>query len=107
MACSWEEALDALAAKLTSLVAEHGPDVVADYTGTGGPLDPSGYALAEAFMRNLSSRQRYSALSIDCPAKILVPQLVAGVHCSASPTFPGPPCCPPSASTPRSPMATG
>jgi anaerobic selenocysteine-containing dehydrogenase len=82
---SWDEALDDIAARLTALVDAHGPDVVADYTGTGGPLDPSGYALAEAFMRNLGSRQRYSALSIDCPAKFLVPQLMAGVQLQFQP----------------------
>jgi anaerobic selenocysteine-containing dehydrogenase len=83
--CSWDEALGDIAARLTTLVGEHGPDVVADYTGTGGPLDPSGYALAEAFMRNLGSRQRYSALSIDCPAKFLVPQLMVGVQLQFQP----------------------
>lgn len=82
---SWDEVLDDVAARLTALVGEHGPDVVADYTGTGGPLDPSGYALADAFLRNLGSRQRYSALSIDCPAKFLVPQLMAGVQLQFQP----------------------
>ena len=66
-------------------MAEHGPEVVADYTGTGGPLDPSGYALAEGMMRNLGSHQRYSALSIDCPSKFLVPQLMAGVQLQFAP----------------------
>ena len=88
VACSWDDALDDIATRLATLVAEHGPDVVADYTGTGGPLDPSGYALAEAFMRNLGSRQRYSALSIDCPAKFLVPQLMAGVQLQFQPDLP-------------------
>ncbi len=80
VACSWDEALDDIAARLRALIDEHGPDVVADYTGTGGPLDPSGYALAEGLMRNLGSHSRYSALSVDCPAKFLVPQLMAGVQ---------------------------
>jgi anaerobic selenocysteine-containing dehydrogenase len=83
--CSWAEALDDIASRLRSLIDEHGPEVVADYTGTGGPLDPSGYALAEGFMRNLGSHQRYSALSIDCPAKFLVPQLMAGVQLQFQP----------------------
>ncbi len=83
--CSWDEALEDIAMRLQALVADHGPDVVADYTGTGGPLDPSGYALAEAFMRNLGSHQRYSALSIDCPSKFLVPQLMAGVQLQFQP----------------------
>lgn len=68
-----DEALDDIAARHAALMDAHGPEVVADYTGTGGPLDPSGYALTEGFLRNLGSHQRYSALSIDCPAKFLVP----------------------------------
>ena len=36
-------------------------------------------------MRNLGSHQRYSALSIDCPAKFLVPQLMAGVQLQFQP----------------------
>src|SRR4051794_30705936 len=83
--CTWDEALDDIAARLRGLVDQHGPEAVADYTGTGGSLDPSGYALAESFMRNLGSHQRYSALSIDCPAKFLVPQLMAGVQLQFQP----------------------
>jgi anaerobic selenocysteine-containing dehydrogenase len=83
--CSWDDALDDIASRLRALVDEHGPDVVADYTGTGGPLDPSGYAIAEGLMRNLGSHQRYSALSIDCPAKFLVPQLMGGVQLQFQP----------------------
>jgi anaerobic selenocysteine-containing dehydrogenase len=83
--CSWDDALDDIGSRLMALVDQFGPEVVADYTGTGGPLDPSGYALAEGFMRNLGSHQRYSALSIDCPAKFLVPQLIAGVQLQFQP----------------------
>ena len=35
---------------LAAIVAEHGPEAVADYVGTGGPLDPSGYALADGLL---------------------------------------------------------
>jgi anaerobic selenocysteine-containing dehydrogenase len=87
--CTWDEALDDIAARIAALVDEHGPEVVADYTGTGGPLDPSGYALAEGFMRHLGSHQRYSALSIDCPAKFLVPQLIAGIQLQFQPDLAG------------------
>jgi anaerobic selenocysteine-containing dehydrogenase len=85
VATTWDDALDDIAARIAALVDEHGPEVIADYTGTGGPLDPSGYALAEGFMRNLGSHQRYSALSIDCPSKFLVPELMAGVQLQFQP----------------------
>ena len=62
VATTWDEALDDIAARLTAVVAEHGPAAVASYTGTGGPLDPSGYAVAQGFFRALGSSTMYSAL---------------------------------------------
>lgn len=77
---TWDDALDDIAARLRDIVAAHGPNAVAHYTGTGGPLDPSGYALAHGFFRALGTEQSYSALSVDCSGKFLVPELVAGVQ---------------------------
>lgn len=82
---SWDEALDDIAALITGIVAEHGPTAVASYTGTGGPLDPSGYAMAHGFFRALGTDQMYSALSIDCAGKFLVPELIAGVQVQFAP----------------------
>jgi anaerobic selenocysteine-containing dehydrogenase len=88
VATTWDEALDDIAARLTAVVDEHGPAAVASYTGTGGPLDPSGYALAQGFFRALGSSTMYSALSVDCSGKFLVPELVAGVQLQFSPDLP-------------------
>lgn len=77
---SWDDALDDIAARLRDLLDTHGPQSVAHYTGTGGPLDPSGYAMAHGFFRSLGTEQNYSALSVDCAGKFLVPELVAGVQ---------------------------
>jgi anaerobic selenocysteine-containing dehydrogenase len=77
---TWDDALDEIAAVIAGIVADHGPTAIASYTGTGGPLDPSGYALAQGFFRSLGTDQMYSALSIDCSGKFLVPELVAGVQ---------------------------
>src|SRR3954462_8195886 len=79
-ATSWDDALDDVAALTAGIVAEHGPGAVAHYVGTGGPLDPSGYAVGHGFFRALGTDQHYSALSIDCSGKALVPQLVSGVQ---------------------------
>ena len=76
----WDEALDDIAARTAALVAEHGSGSIANYVGTGGPLDPAGYAMAHGFFRSLGSSQNYSALSVDCSGKYLVPQLVSGVQ---------------------------
>jgi len=77
---TWDEALDDIAACTRAIVAEHGPLAVAHYVGTGGPLDPAGYAMGHGFFRALGTDQHYSALSIDCSGKALVPQLVSGVQ---------------------------
>lgn len=82
---SWDETLDDIAALLGGFVAQHGPSAVASYTGTGGPLDPSGYAMAHGFFRAVGTDQMYSALSIDCAGKFLVPELVAGVQMQFQP----------------------
>ncbi|MEO5900058.1 MAG: molybdopterin-dependent oxidoreductase, partial [Ilumatobacteraceae bacterium] len=80
VAAGWDDALDDIAATLHGIVADHGPGAIASYTGTGGPLDPSGYAMAQGFFRALGSDQMFSALSIDCAGKFLVPELVSGVQ---------------------------
>ena len=85
---TWDDALDDIAARLAAVVAEHGPAAVASYTGTGGPLDPSGYAMAHGFFRALGSSTMYSALSVDCPGKFLVPELMAGVQLQFQPDLP-------------------
>ncbi len=77
---TWDEALDDVAARIRALIDEHGPSSIVSYTGTGGPLDPTGYAMAHGFFRALGAEHHYSALSIDCPGKFLVPELVAGVQ---------------------------
>ena len=77
---SWDDALDDIASTVRDLVERHGANAVAHYTGTGGPLDPSGYAMANGFFRALGTEQNYSALSVDCSGKFLVPELVAGVQ---------------------------
>lgn len=76
----WNETLDDITARVREIVSAHGPNAIAHYTGTGGPLDPSGYAMAHGFFRSLGTSQNFSALSIDCSGKFLVPELVAGVQ---------------------------
>jgi anaerobic selenocysteine-containing dehydrogenase len=77
---SWDEALDEIAQLTRSIIGAHGAGVIANYVGTGGPIDPAGYAMAHGFFRALGTHQHYSALSIDCSGKALIPQLVSGVQ---------------------------
>ncbi len=55
----WDEALDDIASITAGIVAEHGAGTIANYVGTGGPLDPLGYAVAHGFFRALGSDQSY------------------------------------------------
>jgi anaerobic selenocysteine-containing dehydrogenase len=80
VATSWDDALADIADRVASIRDEHGPNAIAHYVGTGGPLDPSGYAMAHGFFRALGTDRHFSALSIDCSGKQLVPQLVSGVQ---------------------------
>lgn len=80
VASTWGEALDDIADITRSILTEHGPSAIANYVGTGGPLDPAGYAVAAGFFRTLGSSENYSALSVDCSGKALIPQLVSGVQ---------------------------
>ncbi len=82
---TWDAVLDDIADVTRAIVSEHGPSAIANYVGTGGPLDPAGYAVAAGFFRALGSTENYSALSVDCSGKQLIPQLVSGVQMMFAP----------------------
>ena len=81
---SWDELLDDLAAGLSRVAEESGPDAVGTYFGSLSGWDPAGRATAEAFHRALRSRSRYTSTTTDCPAKPLVAQAVLG-HAAITP----------------------
>jgi anaerobic selenocysteine-containing dehydrogenase len=85
---TWEAALDLAAAIVGDLTTRHGRDAVGVYRSTGWAFDPAGAAASNAFFRGLGTTQQYSSLSIDCPSKYLVPQLVAGVGLVPQPDLP-------------------
>ena len=84
VAVSWAELLDDLAGHLAGIIGEHGPDAVATYFGSLSGWDPAGRAVAETLHHRLGSRSRYTSVTIDCPAKPLVAQLVVG-HAAMTP----------------------
>jgi len=69
--------LDELAAQLRAIVDQSGPDSVGIYHGTAAFFDAS-RGVADAFMAAIGSQSRYTSLTIDCPSKPLVSELVAG-----------------------------
>ncbi len=62
-------ALDDIAARLSALIAQHGPRSVALYTATYSFPYPAGSALAGAFMQAIGSAMKFSSGSIDQPGK--------------------------------------
>ncbi|CAN5801823.1 MAG: molybdopterin-containing oxidoreductase family protein [Ilumatobacteraceae bacterium] len=66
---AFDDAVDAIAAQLTDIVAESGPRAVALYAGTFSFHYPAGNEVAKAFMRAIGSRMRFSSGSIDQPGK--------------------------------------
>lgn len=65
-----DEALDKIAAKLSDIVAEHGPHAVAIYAGSYAFQNSAGVATATAFAQGLGSRNMYTSVTLDQPAKV-------------------------------------
>lgn len=72
VAVTWDEALDDIAAKLRSLIDRHGGHAVGINFGSGLGLDSSGYAMEEALHAALGHGPKFTPLTIDGVAKVLV-----------------------------------
>lgn len=75
---SWETCLDDLGSRLRAIIAEHGPAAVAINFGTGIGMDAAGYRIAEALHRAIGTPAKFSPLTIDGTAKVLVAELMGG-----------------------------
>ena len=77
-ASSWDATLDDLAEAIRGIVAAHGPDAVAVYWGTWSWMDALGRLAADQLMRQLATRSRYSAITVDAIARLTVADLMGG-----------------------------
>jgi anaerobic selenocysteine-containing dehydrogenase len=75
---SWDEAIDDIAAKLRNVVDAHGPQAVGIYFGSGLGMDASGYNLVDRFHKAVGTPAKFSPLTIDGTAKLLVAMQVGG-----------------------------
>lgn len=75
---SWDALLDDLAARVSSVLGDKGPDGVGMYFATGSALDAAGRRGADRFYRQLGTAQKYTSLTIDSPCKPLTAELVGG-----------------------------
>lgn len=79
----WDACLDDLAARLKRVIDEHGPGSVGFYFGSGLGMDAAGFRMGEAFYNALGQLgagplPKFSPLTIDGTAKVLVNSLVGG-----------------------------
>lgn len=65
-----ETALDEIGAKLAAIIAEHGPHAVAVYGGTYAFQNSAGVGSAMAFAQGLGTRNIYTSVTLDQPAKV-------------------------------------
>ena len=75
---TWDACLEDLGATLRAIIAEHGPAAVAVNFGTGIGMDAAGYRIAEALHRAIGTPAKFSPLTIDGTAKVLVAELMGG-----------------------------
>ncbi len=74
----WDEALDLAAGRLHAIQREHGRDSVAVYLGNPAVHNHGTLLFALPFLRQLRTRHRYSATSIDQLPQMLVAYLMFG-----------------------------
>ena len=67
---SMETALDEIGAKLSAMIAEHGPHAVAIYGGTYAFQNSAGVGSAMAFAQGIGTRNIYTSVTLDQPAKV-------------------------------------
>ncbi|MDO9364014.1 MAG: molybdopterin-dependent oxidoreductase [Sphingopyxis sp.] len=65
-----ESALDEIGARLSAIIAEHGPHAVAVYGGTYAFQNSAGVGSAMAFAQGLGTRNIYTSVTLDQPAKV-------------------------------------
>ena len=79
-----ETALDEIAEKLSSIIAEHGPHAVALYAGTYAFQNSAAFGAAQAFAQGLGTRNFYTSVTLDQPAKVYTAfqygQWMGGLH---------------------------
>jgi anaerobic selenocysteine-containing dehydrogenase len=85
---SWDACLDDLGGKVRAIIDEHGADAVGVFFGSGVGMDAAGYRMAQALHAAIGTAAKFSPLTIDGTAKVLVADLVGGsVALNARPDY--------------------
>lgn len=74
----WEPAIADIARGLGRIIDKHGPAAVGIFFGSGLGMDAAGYRMAEALQKAIGTPARFSPMTIDGTAKVLVAALMGG-----------------------------
>ncbi len=77
-AASWDDALGDIARRLQAIIAEHGPDAVAVYTGNPTAFNALGTNAAATLIGMLGTRRTFNSGTQDCANKFVASQAVFG-----------------------------
>jgi anaerobic selenocysteine-containing dehydrogenase len=75
---TWDACLDDLGSRLRAIVDRHGPEAIGVFFGSGVGMDAAGYRMAEKLYAAIGTPARFSPLTIDGTAKVLISDLVGG-----------------------------
>jgi anaerobic selenocysteine-containing dehydrogenase len=75
---TWEACLDDLGAKLRDTIDNYGPESVGINFGTGVGMDAVGYRIAQSLHAAIGTPAKFSPLTIDGTAKVLMAELMGG-----------------------------
>ena len=75
---TWHSCLDDLGVKLRDIIDRHGPEAVGILFGTGVGMDAAGYRMAQGLHAAIGTPAKFSPLTIDGTAKVLISELMGG-----------------------------
>jgi anaerobic selenocysteine-containing dehydrogenase len=75
---TWERCLDDLGSRVRAVIEAHGPAAVGVFFGSGNGMDAAGYRMSQALHAALGTPAKFSPLTIDGTAKVLISDLVGG-----------------------------
>jgi anaerobic selenocysteine-containing dehydrogenase len=78
VATTWQECLDDLGIRLRDIIARYGPQSVGIFFGSGLGMDAAGYRMAQALHAAIGTPAKFSPMTIDGTAKVLISDLVGG-----------------------------
>lgn len=75
---TWAECLDDLGDRLRRVIDRHGPQSVGIFFGSGLGMDTAGYRMAQGLHAAIGTPAKFSPMTIDGTAKVLIADLMGG-----------------------------